>query len=164
MKRHILDCEQSHNRTYLCSYCERKVRPETTHIEHIRPRSKFPKLSLSYDNLMVSCGNSESCGRYKENRWKDTFINPLEEDPEACIHYSAEGKIRENGERVKDTVSILNLNHSALTDIRRTIFLQLSRYPKEYIEKVDQFFDDFPSLVRYYQKNYIAGNTKQAEG
>jgi len=34
LKRHILDCEQSHNRTYLCSYCERKVRPETTHIDH----------------------------------------------------------------------------------------------------------------------------------
>ena len=50
---------------------------------------------------MVSCENPDSCGRYKENRWKDTFINPVEEDPEACFRYSAEGKIREDNERVK---------------------------------------------------------------
>jgi hypothetical protein len=104
---------------------------------------------------MISCNEPNTCGIHKDKQWEDVFISPVDDDPEPCFHYSAEGKIKEGyNERVKHTVSILNLNHGALTDTRRTIFLQMSRYPKEFIDDMDQFFYEFPSLIRYYQKNY----------
>lgn len=153
VRKYMLDQEQSYNSTYLCPYCERKVKLENSHIEHIRPRGKFQKLTFVYDNLIVSCNAPDTCGKYKNNKWKDTFINPVEENPTPSFHYSANGKIKEDN-KVKDTVSILNLNHSSLVDIRRTLFQQLSKYPKEYIEIADKYFSDFPSIICYYQKNY----------
>ncbi len=154
LKQHILEIEQSYNGTYLCPYCERKVSREQGRIDHIKPRTKFPKLTFVYHNLLVSCDNPYTCDCCKKSQWKDTFINPVEEDPESSFHYSAEGKIREDEERVNDTVSILNLNHSSLVDTRRTILLQLRKYPQEFIAHIDRYFDEFPSLIRYYQKYY----------
>ncbi len=160
VRKYMLDYEQLYNGTCLCPYCERKVKLENSHIEHIKPRGKFQKLTFVYNNLIVSCNAPDTCGQYKNNKWKNTFINPVEENPTPYFHYSANGKIKEDNEynnekdKVKDTVSILNLNHSSLVDIRRTLFQQLNRYPKEYIESADKFFSDFPSFIRYYQKNY----------
>ena len=34
------------------------------HVDHIRPRSKFPKLELDFDNLQVLC---KSCNKEKSN-------------------------------------------------------------------------------------------------
>lgn len=38
------------------------------HVDHIKPRSKYPELSLEFDNMQVLC---ESCNQEKSN-WHDT--------------------------------------------------------------------------------------------
>ena len=156
LRGYMLDKEQTYNRTPLCPYCERKVTLKKTHIEHIKPRGnpEFRELAFVYHNLLVSCNDPQTCGIHKKNTWKDTFINPVEDDPEPLFHYGANGKIQEDSEQVKDTVSILNLNHDALVGIRRTLLQQMVRYPKEFIESLELYFDEFPSFCRYYQKNY----------
>jgi len=153
LNRHISEQEQLYNGICLCPYCERKIKVKASHIEHIRPKSIFPSLTFSYNNLMVSCNDPNTCGHYKDHSWKDTFINPVE-DPVPCFHYSAEGKIREEDERVKDTVSILNLNHSALVDIRRKMFIYMNCLSTGFIKEFDKYIDEFPSLIHYYLKSY----------
>jgi uncharacterized protein (TIGR02646 family) len=154
LKQHIVEHEQLYNGASLCPYCERKIAPEKGHIEHIKPRHAFQKLTFAYHNLLISCDTPYTCGCYKKNRWQDTFINPVEEDPEPFFHYAADGKIWEDQERVRDTVSMLNLNHRSLVDMRRTLFLQLRQYPQEFIASIDQYFNEFPSFIRYYQQYY----------
>jgi uncharacterized protein (TIGR02646 family) len=80
LNQHISEQEQLYNGICLCPYCERKIKVKASHIEHIRPKSKFPSLTFSYNNLMVSCNDPNTCGHYKDHSWKDTFINPVEEE------------------------------------------------------------------------------------
>ena len=43
----------------LCVYCGRRLHPDRPgrfHIEHYRPRSSYPELSLDLTNLFLSCG------------------------------------------------------------------------------------------------------------
>ncbi|WP_225896261.1 retron system putative HNH endonuclease [Amazonocrinis nigriterrae] len=40
---------------YICSYCGMRITRETSHIEHLKPRSSYPHLALEYTNLIASC-------------------------------------------------------------------------------------------------------------
>jgi len=40
------------------------------HVDHIKPRSKYPDLELSLDNLQVLC---EDCNLGKSNKWDDDW-------------------------------------------------------------------------------------------
>ncbi|HCN9345115.1 TPA: TIGR02646 family protein, partial [Escherichia coli] len=72
-----------------CAYCE--CRLNRRHIEHFRPRGKFPALTFIWSNLFGSCGDSKKsggwsrCGIYKDNGAgaynADDLIKPDEENP-----------------------------------------------------------------------------------
>src|SRR3989338_2605462 len=64
-----------------CIYCESK----TSHVyfgdvEHMKPKSKFPKLEFDWDNLGYVCAK---CNNAKRDTWDDQypFINPYNENP-----------------------------------------------------------------------------------
>ena len=58
---------------YICCYCESRVQVNDSHIEHFRPRSRYPGLALDYENLHCSClldlkpGQPRHCGHEKRN-------------------------------------------------------------------------------------------------
>ena len=74
-----------------CVYCGRGVllnRKQHYHIEHFRPRSKYPELQLDHRNLFLSCGpdsdrgTQNTCGHHKGDWFEeDCHIPPA---PEAC--------------------------------------------------------------------------------
>jgi uncharacterized protein (TIGR02646 family) len=43
--------EQGH----ICCYCGQRIARAESHIEHFRPRTSFPELTLNYNNLLASC-------------------------------------------------------------------------------------------------------------
>ena len=152
VKECMLKKEQSYDGLWLCPYCERKIlRIEKTQIDHIKPRHLFPRLTFAYENLLVSCDHKETCNNHKGHAWKETFINPVAEDPEPLFHYSANGEILIDKECVRDTVEILNLNHTSLVRSRRTILLQMRTYPPKYRTVLHRYFHEFPSFVRYWR-------------
>lgn len=61
---------------FICCYCSRRIKRTDSHIEHLKPRNKYPKLVLDYDNFLASCqGESETpptipvhCG-HKKDQW-----------------------------------------------------------------------------------------------
>jgi uncharacterized protein (TIGR02646 family) len=79
-----------------CAYCESHMTHVSfAHIEHYRPRSKFPHLTFDWDNLLLSCGVCNS-SRYKGDKFPETseggpLINPCIDDPKAhfTFHYDS---------------------------------------------------------------------------
>lgn len=53
-----------------CQLCGATKNQHTLHVDHIKPRSKYPELELDFDNLQVLC---EVCNMGKSNRYEDDF-------------------------------------------------------------------------------------------
>ena len=119
----------------LCVYCGRQLRPERSgrsHIEHFRPRSTYPQLSVDLANLFLSCGPdartgkpSETCGNAKGDRFDGAHC--VEPDYPACTHrfrFLLSGEIapRSDDDAAAGTmIELLNLNHRELRKDRSDI-------------------------------------------
>ena len=59
-----------------CCLCGRSkvVHGVVLHVDHIKPRSKYPELELDPDNLMVLC---EDCNLGKSNRYETDWRKPV---------------------------------------------------------------------------------------
>ena len=148
LRKYILENEQNNR----CVYCESKINylNDKSHIEHIKPKDKYPKEFKDYNNLVVSCNNKNTCGIYKGNNYKDFFINPILENPEEYLTYDLmtgeiiSRKIDINKKEKADyTIEVLNLNFSKLKDARARFILEADKM-KEYLE----YLDEFPSLIK----------------
>jgi len=70
-----------------CAFCESKIKHVSDpHIEHYRPKSKFPDLTFAWDNLLLACGVCNSA-KYKGDRFPEAneggpYINPCTDNPE----------------------------------------------------------------------------------
>ncbi len=133
---------------YICCYCGNSVERATSHIEHLRPRSRFVGAWIfDYrENLMASCdggagGNNVDsellhCG-HKKADWYDSLrtVSPLAKDCESFFKYSLLGEIitspeAPSGPAAKKTIERLNLNSARLRRLREEAIegaLELSR-------------------------------------
>ncbi|WP_234118916.1 retron system putative HNH endonuclease [Clostridium hydrogenum] len=164
IKENILVLEQEE----YCPYCEKRIYTnDDGHIEHIKPRDLFPKEFQSYDNIIVSCNEKNSCGIYKKNNYDDKLINPVIDNPNNYFYYSiANGEIvsKNNDENSKEyikanyTIDILNLNSYELKEARKALIDILEVYREnyeEYDEYLQFFLNDghnFPSLIKQYME------------
>lgn len=57
-------------RTYgrICMLCHSTSGP--MHVDHIKPRSKYPELTFDFNNLQILC---ESCNQGKSDKYEDDF-------------------------------------------------------------------------------------------
>lgn len=153
LREFILEKEQKN----VCCYCEKGTASDNkeSHIEHIRPRDKFPKLKTAYYNLVVSCQTAKRCGNAKGNQFNKDFIVPTEENPGNYLTYSPNGEIRALDDNRKgiETINIVNLNAASLVSARRTLFLQLNSM-KGSIENFAQYFNEYPTFINYFKENY----------
>jgi len=134
IKGFILNEEQNN----YCPYCEKIIRRnDEGHIEHIKPRDKFPAYFQNYDNIIVSCNEKLTCGKIKENKYSDDFINPVLDNPEDYLIFNlANGEIipRCNDDndikkkRANYTIETLNLNNYTLKDARKNLIEILEVY------------------------------------
>ena len=179
LKKHMLENEQKIDDKSYCPYCEMIISSENNdlkedkkcHIEHIKPKSKFPNLAFDYRNFLTSCSDKNTCGHCKQSDWDNKlFINPIEENPEEYFSYSIRtGKIipkKEAGleyEKAIKTIEILNLNENKLCDYRKSYINQIlnsiknSRNNDEKIEIIN-YFDELPTL-----KKFLIGSIKILE-
>lgn len=164
LKVYMLKEEQKFSNKSYCPYCELGISEKDSQIEHIKPRSKFPKLFSEYKNLITGCINNKTCGQSKENQWSDLFINPVIEDPEKYFTYDIKTgdiipleTIGKQHEKAIKTAEILNLNEIRLRKSRRRFILQVQKTihkmrleeKKEYID----YFENFPTLRKFLLEN-----------
>ena len=119
-----------------CVYCGRGVSPGVhgdCHVEHFRPRSKYPELQLDHANLFLSCGPEgehgvrQTCGAFKGD-WFDEerHVPPA---PDSCaerFRFRSSGRIAGSGApEAEKMIEVLNLNHPELVTDRRTLIESL---------------------------------------
>lgn len=163
IKENILVLEQEE----YCPYCEKRIYDNEGHIEHIKPRDLYPKEFQNYNNLIVSCDEKNSCGKYKGNNYSNNLINPVIDDPDEYFDYNiASGEIipKNNDESSKEyiraiyTIETLNLNCYELKEARKALIDILNVYRENYDEYnsyLQYFLDDrqnFPSLIKLFME------------
>ena len=163
IKENILVLEQEE----YCPYCEKRIYDNEGHIEHVKPRDSYPEDFQNYNNLMVSCDEKNSCGKFKGNKYNDNFINPIIDNPDEYFDYNiASGEIipKNNDENSKEyiraiyTIETLNLNCYELKEARKALIDILNVYRENYDEYnsyLQYFLDDrqnFPSLIKLFME------------
>jgi len=161
IKENILILEQEE----YCPYCEKRIYDNEGHIEHIKPRDLYPKEFQNYNNIIVSCDEKNSCGKFKENKYNDNFINPVIDNPKDYFTYNISNgeiipkEIDENSKiyiRAKYTIDILNLNSYELKEARKALVDILEIYREnydDYNEYLKFFLDEghnFPNLIKLF--------------
>ncbi|MDY4010707.1 MAG: retron system putative HNH endonuclease [Fusobacterium gastrosuis] len=151
LRKNLLE-EQEESR---CPYCEIKISLENSHIEHIKPKDKFPAHLSDYRNLISCCNDNKRCGASKENKWNDLFINPVLENPEEYFKYDIKtGKIlpTDNSgakyDKANITIEFLNLNESRICDARKNYIIQFLKADLS----IRNYLNYYPSLKRYLEK------------
>lgn len=140
--------KEQHN---LCCYCCAQLQDDKCHIEHFRPRTDYPQLSLEYDNLHISCNgkNGDSCGHKKEDWFVEGItLSPLEPSIESKFTYLQNGTIEaKDGNRdVKLNIDKLSLNEECLK-IARKIMLDTSNILEaESLEELEIILDDLREM------------------
>ena len=167
LREYILDKEQQG----LCPYCERVIDSiEEGHVEHFKPRIKYPHLFQDYNNLLVSCNDKSTCGSHKGGRFSDDLINPINEEPTDYLTYNmATGEVCEvdydKRERVRCTIDLLNLNHRKLCETRKKLINMLlsCKNSKENFEAIlanhKEEDKNFPELIKILEKFYQLSDT-----
>ncbi len=115
---------------YICCYCGMAITKENSHIEHLKPRSIYPKLALEYRNLLASCQRDreprepQHCG-VKKDKWYDEqlMVSPLDENCASFFRYAASGEILPTDEldkqqAAKTTIEKLGLGIAKLRLMR----------------------------------------------
>ena len=163
LKKYMLLNEQN----FSCCYCEKTINKNTSHIEHIKSKSKFPKEFQDYTNLVVSCMSNTSCGHYKDEKGKtkypnyyNKFINPVIENPECYFCYDLktgelilkDGIKKEMKEKGKLTIGVLNLNEKSLVSARKNYLFNLMNCIEQ--PETFEFFTEFPTMVKFLKDEF----------
>ena len=116
-----------------CIYCGRALKRKNfgtkSHVEHFRPQSKYPLLSLNHDNLFVSCGPeidsgpSQTCGHVKGDWFDESHhIDPKDYPTARYFLFRSSGEIEDAGSSAaRVMIDILKLNDPELVVDRRTL-------------------------------------------
>lgn len=106
-----------------CAYCGIRISRRTCHIEHFRPKSKYPHLTFAYTNLIASCqGEDEQrptrpvhCGHKKTN-WFDEelMISPLDTNCGKYFRFSGSGDILPTDQTDQASLGETTIKHLAL--------------------------------------------------
>lgn len=159
-----------------CYYCEIKIGKEGYgHVEHFKPKSKFPRLFCEWDNLLWTC---KRCNTKKGQKWDDNnpIINPCDDNmdvTEQFIYFTHQliGKT----EIGKNTVRELHLNNpkenSGLINARRDVFIEIMELIQVIngldgqnriieIEKLNQqrFKFEFKAMIKYTLETMLNTN------
>jgi uncharacterized protein (TIGR02646 family) len=112
---------------FICCYCGQKINIDVSHIEHLKPRNKYPDLTLDYKNLIASCqGESETpppipvhCGHKKAEWYEESLmVSPLEKNCADFFRYTDDGQILATNDPNKQQASKETIKRLAL-DINR---------------------------------------------
>lgn len=99
---------------FICCYCGRRINQTDSHIEHLKPRNKYPDLILDYTNFLASCqGESEMpptipvhCGHKKRGWYEETLmVSPLDNNCADFFHYTDDGQILPTKDSTKQSAA-----------------------------------------------------------
>jgi len=154
-KKEALNTVLLDEQLHLCAYTE--LRPDqlglSTHIEHVKPKSKFPAQTFDYRNLVASILNHRDLQSYakadqfgghaKGNHYdKRHFMSPLKASARRNYFlYLCDGRVvpsekksRRYQKKAKHTIDLLNLNAPLLVNQRKRWIEELEEWLDEQLE------------------------------
>ncbi len=121
-----------------CAYCESKIdHVYFGDIEHIKPKSLYPQLRLTYENLTYVCA---VCNNHKRDYDSDTdpLVNPCEDEPGE--HLIALGTLvlgNPHSQKGIATEQVLDLNRAELVNRRMDRIKSLHNLAQLYAQMDD---------------------------
>ncbi len=128
---------------FLCAYCMSRITEKTMSVEHWKCRSSYPKLELSYQNLLAVCDGNEGQPPHKQHCDTRKGNTNLAYNPANSTHHArlkirylrSTGKIEsddavfcsELGGEKRGIEGVLNLNLEKLKNNRRAVIKWLER-------------------------------------
>ncbi|HEX9921274.1 MAG TPA: retron system putative HNH endonuclease, partial [Anaerolineae bacterium] len=110
-----------------CAYCEAKITHVAyPHIEHYRPKKKYPQYTFEWKNLLLACGICNGSAHKGDNfplqdgdEDNPLLLNPCEDDPAQHLQFEY-ARVVPLSERGRQTCKLLGLNtRDELFDQRR---------------------------------------------
>jgi len=122
-----------------CCYCESKVtQVYPGDIEHLIPKSKFPRLTYTWKNMTFSCSICNNRKRDYLNK-PNPLLNPYKDNPSQHLRAFGPFISQINGDtRGEITVKKLDLNRADLRERRTDILKSLSRLLDKFHKEQDQ--------------------------
>lgn len=133
----------SNEQDSMSAYTEKPLSSKI-HIDHFRKRSLYPRLTFDYTNFYVDDVNDNYGACYKDNRAGvaiDTYEGekcifcPITDEFGRFTEYMEDGCIKPKDglsdnecSRVKETIRVFNLNHSALKSMRCSLIEIVREY------------------------------------
>ena len=154
-----LACEQGN----ICCYCCGQLSPEKSHNEHIKPESVYTRLTMDYNNIIVSCTqklhcDNSSCGMQKDNDFNEQlFVSPLEDDCATHFVFNRDGSIDSDTDRGKYTINLLRLHESTSLKANRksqfeAVYNSCSGWIRDACEDItSETGDDYEAAKEMYQ-------------
>lgn len=103
-----------------CAFCESKMaHTSSPHIEHYRPKSKYPDLMFAWHNWLLSCGrcNGQKWAHFPYCGNEPCLVEPTTEEPEEHIDFFA-AQIFPKTYRGEKTIKLIGLDRSPLEEER----------------------------------------------
>ena len=126
-----------------CAYCEAKIaHVYWGDVEHIYPKSVFPKRALDYDNLTFSCA---ICNNNKGDYFNDLapILNPYEDNPGEHLVCLGPFLWNLNGSQAgRRAIDLLDLNRPGLLEKRIECFQRLAALADRYSTEPDGLIKD----------------------
>lgn len=114
-----------------CAYCESHITHiGYGHIEHFRPKSKFPELCFEWSNFMLGCeicnGKQYKGDKFPERHEGGPFVNPVDEEPDDFFEFEFDSEtgtanVIPKDRRALTTEEMLGLNRPELVKRRSSI-------------------------------------------
>lgn len=107
-----------------CAYCESKIgHVSPAHIEHYRPKARFPERVFSWENWLLSCGrcNDKKWAHFPGCGQQPCLIDPTEEEPSQHIEFEGYTCLALS-QRGEETIRLVGLDRSPLEE-ERSIWL-----------------------------------------
>ncbi len=154
----------------VCSYCESSIVDHAHgHIEHFRPKNRFPALTFEWENLYLSCMANSHCGHYKDSAAAphydpDRLIAPDTDDPGEYLVFHASGEVgvrpgitADKTERAQLTITVLNLDETTLRARRRATLLS-------YRDIIGSELDEISGWPAEERDEYLRGEIEASRG
>ncbi|GMU87563.1 MAG: hypothetical protein AMXMBFR48_28040 [Ignavibacteriales bacterium] len=156
-----------------CGFCESKItNVDFGDIEHFKPKSIFPELAVTWENLLLSCkkcnGSSQKSDHWPGAREGGPLVNPCEENPDKFFEFVYDKKtrvsfVKPKNKRAKVSEQIYGLNKTSLlqdrSDFIRKLIVVAYNYKKssearEIIDEAVKDSGEYAAFARMVKKKF----------
>lgn len=151
-----------------CAYCESYIiHVDFGHIEHFKPKSKYPDLCFEWENLLLACsicnGTSYKGSKFPLPEEGGPFVNPVTENPNHFFNFvfdkvTGTATLVAKNKRGETTLHELGLNRNELVEYRskrvqQLAFIAIKAYEgeqkaKELLQEAAQSGEEYAAFAR----------------